>query len=83
MSQYFPGTSQDLLDLGARVILEPPDDFDKVPENKVLICMVDNPKVDIIWCDNKNELEALTRPRDRRFKIWFLLDKYTAEEHFK
>jgi len=82
MSKFFYGSSQNLLDLGAKVILEPPETFNKLPEAKALICMVNNPEIDIIWCENKRILEALTHPQDRRFKVWFLLDKYTAEEHF-
>jgi hypothetical protein len=83
MYKYFSGSPQNLLDLGAKIILEPPETFDKIPENSVLICMIDAPIITSVWCDSKDVLDEFTRLWDKRFKLWFLLDRYTAEEHFK
>ena len=41
MGKYFIGSVQDLLDMGAHVILEPPTTLEKLPDGKALICIIE------------------------------------------
>lgn len=58
-----------------------PKSFSEIPEDKALICEVDNgPFKANGLCYSEREFEAFTYPEDRRQKRWFLMDKKTAHK---
>lgn len=55
--------------------------FDDIPEDKALICEVDNYhfKANALIYSNR-ELEEFSNPSDRRQKRWYLMDKKEAHQ---
>ncbi len=64
---------------GQEILLLPASFFD-IPENKSLICVVNNGFFEAAaYCFNEEELNAFKNP-DGRFKRWILIDKDDAEK---
>jgi len=62
------------------MIIPRPTSFDKVPDSKALICVVDNGFFEAAgYCFSEREFEVFTAP-DPRPKTWLLMDKEKAEE---
>jgi hypothetical protein len=58
-----------------------PDNFSEVPQDKALICAVDNYLFKAYgYCFSQGEFEAFTYPEDDRPKRWYLMDKALAEK---
>ena len=65
----------------AFIILSNPPDFDLVPEDKALICVVSNPLFDAAgYAYSKREFEEFSNPEDLRPKIWLYMDKQLVHE---
>lgn len=80
----FTGNTEELIHkLGAKIILEPPEKLEDLPENKALICMMDTDgPVFLGWCNDNHTFEMCTHPDNKRFKIWFLIAIDTAKAYF-
>lgn len=60
--------------------VQQPDSFDGVPEDKALICVVNNFIFEAAaYCFSPEEFEVFTLPDDVRPKKWLLMDKVRAE----
>lgn len=79
MGYYLPN-DEPIVNKGAEHINKP-DNFSDIPEDKALICEVDNSYFKangLCYC--KEEFEAFDSPSDRRPKKWFLMDKEKAHK---
>jgi len=79
MGYYIPN-NEPITNKGAERI-NCPKSFEEVPEDKALICEVDN----FIFkanglCFSAREFDAFNEPDDSRPKRWFLMDKKQAHE---
>jgi len=61
-------------------IIDLPESFDEVPEDKALICVVDNGLFEAAaHCYNESEFEAFKpTPTDQRPRQWLIMDKGLA-----
>jgi hypothetical protein len=58
-----------------------PKDFNEIPEDKALICVVDNILFEAAcFCYNENEFKAFTNIDDLRRRSWLLMDRKLAEK---
>lgn len=63
----------------AEILPQAPDTFEDVPENKALICVVDNgPFEAAALCYSIEEFAEFNEAGDPRPKIWLLMDKTIA-----
>lgn len=79
MGYYIPN-NEPIQNKGAESIM-PPNSFEDIPENKALICQVDNfafKANGLVF--SKGEYDAFTYPDDHRPKKWFLMDKEQAHQ---
>ena len=75
------GKADDIVEWYYGEEIDCPDSFEDVPENKALICVVENVLFDAAgYAYDKNEFEAFSRLDDQRPKRWILIDKEIAEE---
>jgi hypothetical protein len=67
--------------LGAQIIHQPAS-FSEVPEDKALICVVNNHGMFEAagYCFDEREFDCFTDPTDIRPKTWLLMDKAKAEK---
>lgn len=62
-------------------IIPKPDSFSEVPEDKALICVVDNGIFEGAgYCFSPMEFDAFSYPADTRPKTWLLIDKWAAQK---
>ncbi len=72
---------QQLIRLHDATPLAGPPDWDKIPADMALVCVVENPTFDAAaYCHTEDELEAFkATPSDRRPRTWLLMDKELVE----
>lgn len=84
MGYYIPGPPQGKVEYLTRVykdatVIPVPDSFN-VPDDKALVCVVENPHFDAAgYCYNEREFKEFTDTSDPRHKTWVLMDKDDAE----
>jgi hypothetical protein len=62
-------------------IIEKPFYFSDIPEDKALLCVVDNgPFEAAAYCYSESEFLAFSDPQDYRMRTWMTIDKKKAEE---
>lgn len=73
------GKGQYIVNQFKAVRIPQPASFDEVPDDKALICVVENSVFDAAAVAyDVNEFKAFTLPTDHRPKQFFLMDKETA-----
>ena len=74
------GKAAQIVEMYGGEIIPQPDTFDKVPQGKALICVVDNGLFEAAgYCFDSREFGEFTRP-DGRPKQWVLLDLIKAQK---
>jgi hypothetical protein len=65
-----------LRDLHGAKFCAPPNNLSEVPDNKILICVVQNGLYDAAGiCFDQREYEDFRRPEDKRRKDWMLMER--------
>ena len=74
--------AQQLIELhGAEVLLGKPINFSDIPEDKALVCVVQNTFFDAAaLCYSEREMLDFSDPMDFRPKTWLLMDKEKAHK---
>jgi len=66
---------------GGEVLKNPPISITDVPEDKAIICVVNNGPFEAAgYCFSDRELQAFSSSTDPRPRVWMVMDKEKAEE---
>jgi hypothetical protein len=76
------GKVQYLVDRYQAVVLgEPPDNFDKVPDDQAIICVIDTLQYEVAsYAFSRQEFSLLDDHSDFRKRTWLLMDKAKANQ---